>query len=839
MAVVWSSQVPVPALGGATVRVGIDLSLTGSTITATYYVGSSAGFGPYTATLKRTANLSGSLPVSKPSGGTLTAYVGSKTAAPGTTYGFGATLTVAGVSVSVTTPITVPAVPPSKPSKPKFWAVSASTLSVVLASPPVMGGGMLLRYDWSLNGGPAIAGSTSRRHVLTGLTANTSYTARVRAVTTAGAGQWSDSSAAQVTHPVAPAAPGAPTVARVSDTSHTATWSRNATGPAPYASQDVERRSYTGAAWGGWAKIASVAGTATSYSDTTTRANGVYQYRIVARNKSGAGTSGNSAVFRTTPAAPSGLVAVKSAAAEITITATDNAAEPTALTFTWQDNPGGAGWAAVAGTTTTPTKVHPSVNTAVTHQYRASVSVPSGTTNATTLTSGWSTASNAVQLPTAPAPPTVTVPSGAQDRALVMRVGIGHNPRDTTKQTAYELRYRLNGGGWTTLSGTTATSRDIPAQGVSGSLDVQARTKGSHPDWSDWSPIQTVPLGAVPTVSISSPALDAVLPTGTLAVEWTYYCADGSTQTEWAVELRDSITWELRQRRTGTGAVSQVTLTGIRDDTPQTVTVWVRAASGLPSGVYEAWFTVEFVPPWAAATSARWDRADGSTALEFILDESGPIPATALTVERSVNAGPWVPLVTIDPRATWVDRTAPIAGDVAWRAVTATVDGATAIGEPAVIAFRDHGRGRPIPDGADTVWVNEGYLSVGDGFGDVARLHFGFSADPSEYGSADVTEHRFAGALWPLEYAGPGLAQEVEVQVTVPIDPRTSADGVPVATLDDLRRVATAPGVRLWRDPDGSCFEVSRPRLQGKRRGRGLIDVSFALTRLKPTETGA
>lgn len=203
----------------------------------------------------------------------------------------------------------------------------------------------------------------------------------------------------------------------------------------------------------------------------------------------------------------------------------------------------------------------------------------------------------------------------------------------------------------------------------------------------------------------------------------------------------------------------------------------------------------------------------------------------AIDVQRRVNTGDWDTIATgLDPLSTWTDRTAPIAGDVAWRAVTTSADGATNPGRPRVLAFRQLHDG--VPEGAQRIWIGEGYLSAGEDLADVARLWAGFDASEPEYGLDDITLHRFAGDPWPTQYAGIGMRQVVDVTATTLPAGGTSLDGVPAATLEDLRRVIAAHGPKLWRDPDGRAFPVSVGLVGIERAGQGHHQVKVQLTRI-------
>ncbi|MBK7822816.1 MAG: fibronectin type III domain-containing protein [Tessaracoccus sp.] len=512
--------------------------------------------------------------------------------------------------------VTVPNVP-AKPAKPALVAVSSSALRGTLADAPANNGSAIDAYGWETDQGQSqVLTSGGRTWNVSGLAANTAYRVRIRARNgvAGGWGAWSDWSATVSTYPAAPAAPGKPTVTRNSDTSHGLGWARNATAPAPYASQRIERAEIGAAGWSGWATVATVAGTAEGYTDTTTVANRSYRWRVVAINPGGSAASAASNDARTTPATPSGLVAVKTAATDIGVTGA--AGGFGAVTVGWQDNPGGTGWVTVAGTTSSVERTFTGVDAEVTHRYRANASVSSGTTNASTLTSAWSAPSNTVQLLTPPGAPVLKSPtSGAVNRGAAITFTWTHTSIDSSTQTAYELRYRVNGGAWTTLTGTTAQTRTVSALGVSGLLEWQVRTKGLHAEFGAWAAVVAVTLAEKPTLTLSSPDPGSPWPSGTVTVAWMYFAGDGAAQASWElrVEPEDGVGAPLT--RSGTGAGASTTLGRVDNGRSYTVRVRVRAASGLWSDWALVDIDVAYALPYEAALAVLWGRADGSATL--------------------------------------------------------------------------------------------------------------------------------------------------------------------------------------------------------------------------------
>lgn len=389
-----------------------------------------------------------------------------------------------------------------------------------------------------------------------------------------------------ITRPLPPA-PGTPSVARVSDTQHTLSWSR----PAAYSSQVIQRRVDSGA----WQQIAAVSGTATTFTDTTTSANHKYEHRVAGRTASGQSAWSGISTFYTTPAAPSGITAAR-VGDDILVSA--SAVPPYATSFDVKD-----------GTTVVATSVsmpwtHAAPSAAVPHTYTVRAKVGA-------LASAYSAPSNTVQLISPPNAPTGLNPNGAVRAGDAdVRFTWVHNPVDSSLQTAYELRYRPEGTtDWVTLSGTTATYRDIAL--AVGTWEWQARTKGAHPDFSPWSATATGTVINRPGVAITQPVDD--WEASTLTVEWSWFQAQSRPQSAWQLELLDE-SLAVVESRSGSGATAAVTLA--RRLTAGDWTVRVRGATG---EVWSDWsseaFTVAFDPPAPPLLVGEWDDAQGGVSL--------------------------------------------------------------------------------------------------------------------------------------------------------------------------------------------------------------------------------
>ncbi|MGO3147079.1 MAG: hypothetical protein ACTIJ6_05300 [Leucobacter sp.] len=573
-------------------------------------------------------------------------------------------------------------------------------------------------------------------------------------------------------------------VTRLSDTSHRLNWNRNSL----YTAVVVQRRTNGGS----WVQVGRPTGNAATWTDTTTQANKRYEYRVAGVGGSGQSAfTGASASVYTTPAAVSSVLAEK-VGTYIQVTATG--LPPYATAYEVSDN-----GSLVDSNVTSWPWLHSAPNPSITHTY--SVVAKRGTLKSA------GTTSNTVQLLAPPLAPTGLTPNGGVSASdMDVLFAWVHNPVDTSAQTAYELRYRVPAGAWTTLSGTTAATRTVAL--TEGAYEWQVRTKGQHASFGDWSAIATVTVITRPGVAIQG---DGTTDTPIYTVEWTWDQAQGRPQSAWQVELYDS-EMVLLQRREGSGAATAASLSYRLVD-GESYTVQVRAATG---GIWSEWspleITAEFVPPADALVTGGWSETTGTVELE-ITEGAGVVVADLLSIERSVDGGDtWESFITnavLETTLAFSDGESLSRGTTLYR-VTATysVNGAASTVEYAVVA--DSG----------SVW-----LSGGVGFSITARLPF--SPQPEiEPGRARSVEE-YDGRSKPVAYAGEqtsygysvsGLLADTDVELS--------------ALVEDMTILAQhAEPVFMVRDPDsrriyGVISSIPMPR----QNGLGWWAYSFSLT---------
>jgi hypothetical protein len=571
---------------------------------------------------------------------------------------------------------------------------------------------------------------------------------------------------ASVTVPFdAPAAPGIPTATRNSDTSQTLTWTRNATAAAPYDSQQVQRADYdTG--WGPWSTIATVAGSATTYTDTTTIAQRIYDYRVVSVNSAGSaiGASTSPEVY-TTPKAPSGCAAAKSGA-NIVVSWTNGPNYASYQTEVYESAAGGAYTLLATVNNAVGSYTHVAPNAGQTHQYRVRHKTTTGPGNP--LFSGYSTSST-VQLLAAPNAPTGLSPTTVRDAAAAIVLTWAHNPVDTTGQEQYQVRYRVLGGPtWTTPAAVTSgTSQHTLAANTftnGQTIEWQVSTKGQAASFSPFSSSATIPTSATPTATVNTPANASTVATATTSVAWGYFQSGGSVQASWQVELLNG-SGQVVESRSGVGTGTSTTLTTVLPNgTSWSVRVRVTSAAGLTSAWATSAFTVTYALPPTPTVAVTWQPTTASAQVTVTVPAptGGQVPATSLDLFRSVDAGvTWQPVTLGVPYngatpVTVTDYAPRVAGQTRWYADAVSATPSRASSTVQTLTTPQVGDPSPAP----TVW-----LGAGPEFSQVARS--GGEVTVARGGGLVKVLRSYAGRVLPVEHAGTQTARTWSVTAQV------------------------------------------------------------------------
>ena len=829
-------------------RAGIELSVSGTTITVTRYFQNqynysddqvSYGSGTDTETISYYNG-----------GGDGVSFAFSTknfyNASRGVTYTFGHSIGGAynGVTPSVSASITVPALPPNQMAAPTVTNIAATTHSVNWVAPATNGSPITGFYvEWQTAGGAFVAnysaGPSERVHNASGFSPNTAY--RVAIVALSAAGNSAGSPWTSFTSAVTvPAAPSTPTVTRTSDTSHSLSWVRGSQTSGPYASQEVLRRTRTNGAWGSYVVIATVGASSTTYADTSTVANRAYEYQIRATNAAGTATSSASATVWTTPGAPTSQSAAKDAASNIIVTwaAPTSAANPAELKYEVSETTDGSNW--TVRTTTAAgvlTYTHTAPNSSLTHTYRIRAIVATTGLVGSGLASGY-VSTNTVQLLTPPAAPTnlTSSPSGTVNRAQAIVLSWVHNPLDSSPQSKYTLQHRAVGAGtWTTTVGpitSAVSSYTLPANAypTGTAFEWQVLTYGLHANPGPYSATATVQISSLPGVSISNPTTGEVVASTSLTVAWAYSDPDGDAQGSWEATLFEG--GVPVETKSGANTATSTTFAYRIKELAYTVQVRVRDSRGLWSSPDTKAFTVNYPePPAPLLDSTAWNWQTGTVEINMSVPapSGGQAAVDHLEVWRSIDDGAWVRIASDLPPATisYLDTSPTVSGKNSYIVQTVSALPSTAQSNSAdplseVLTPQD-GDGRP------GVW-----LSAGPGFSLVGSLRT--EVEIESVRTRERVLRRYAGRVLPLAHEGEHIDETWRVSGVLNVTWSREVD--PIGSPEAWLALGSAEGPFLLRAPDlfggGSTHayvSVEGPTVS-RQKGGNIYTVSFTATRV-------
>ena len=663
-------------------------------------------------------------------------------------------------------------------------------------------------FSWNLSKGQSVLVGTVTKTVslIYGRTQSFKGRGTVRPFTTYTG---TVTAAQTVTIPARPISPPAgfssPTVTRANDTRQNLSWSMSPTDARPITGVRVTRS----VNFGSFITVANLSGSARSWADTSTSAGNIYRYNVVAQNSAGetVGLPGNVPVS-TTPLRPGAPSAVKNAAGDIIVSRPALSASATS----WSVAESGGATLVASIPASQSTWVHTNPDTSKTWRYviQARSSTP-------TLTSAWSPASNIVQLLAPPNPPTNLAPNGSvRDATTIIAVSWRHSPVDTTGQTHYEVRWRVAGTStWNSSESTQSSSslHTFPADTWDNGQTVewQVRTWGQYPTPSEWSATARVILSSQPLVTINLPAAGETVDAPSYLFGWSFFQAEGLRQSAWQTELIRN--GQVVRSGSGGGATETWRVPAILEN-GGTYTFRVRVADS--TGHWSAWssrtFSVAFTPPMQPDVEGRWFE-EGYVRLDLtaVSDVNAP-ETTSFNIERSINGGEWVTLVSGYPiNSEFLDWTATSNGRNTYRVHAVSDLPSTSHVDIEVVADND-------------CYL---YLGGGPGHAVVARLKV-VTTRTLQTGRQRVL-NQYAGRESPVETSGIALPWEMSVTATlVP----SGMCNVRQSDVEELLRVFGYPGPHLMRDGDGRYEWVS---LSIPDVNLGYLgEATFTMTRSSP-----
>lgn len=557
----------------------------------------------------------------------------------------------------------------------------------------------------------------------------------------------------------APARPSYTKNVREADNRIVMGWSVSSTAAAPI-SRIVIQRARNG---GSFSTVATLGASVRSWTDTTgTGFNTWASYRIRAEGAGGVSSWNNWSPVYMTPAAPSGVQASRSGE-DIRLEWTNAAVAPAEIEV-WDGS--GRVTTLPAGTTSHTLSGYSAVKA---HTFRVRAVIDG-------IVSAFAS-SNSVQLASAPNPPANLSPDGEWFEAgQPITVSWEHMPTDSSEQTKYSLQYRRNGAStWTTVSGTTAQSRQLTSLASTTEIEWQVRTTGQDTSkWSEYSNSAFAYFQKKPTVSWVNP------PSTVSSSQQTFTFTDaisGLHQYEWELMSGD----QLLSRSSGSKASGSVMVTARNLANDTSYTIRVRVLDRIWSDWISHTFTVAYPAPAAPTVTPTWDRDAGVVSLLVSVPASS-VPAQRVSVERfHPESGAWLLLADgLSPSTTTItDQTAHGNGVNTYRATSYS-----ALGIPAVYEFT-------VDTSVSPIWSI--HLTSADRSA-MVQVRWN-PARSITTGLADVELHQMAGRVRPVMFAGAHIENRVSISGVIM---RSEWSDV-----EHARELVMKGQPVLYRDPDG------------------------------------
>ena len=599
----------------------------------------------------------------------------------------------------------------------------------------------------------------------TGTSANHQYSYRVRATNVSGTSGYLYAPIYGTT----PTIPSGVSASWASDNQINVSWTNNST---VVSNVFLYRWDNVGNAWN---QIATLGSTTVAYQDLTTIVDRRYCYAVVAVNLGIASAMAYSGYINTTPAAPINAVASKSGTS-VTVTWTNKATYSTAVEVWHAANSVWDGAALVSLASTATSYTHSSVNTAQTHQYRVRAV---NTRNSDYATTG------VVQLLTAPLAPTIVASKLVYDAALEQVVLTWvHNSVDSTIQTAAEARISILGANtWTTYTKTVETTHTFTTPTNGKSYELQVRTKGGYASFGAWSASQIVTASATPSVTINSPVGAVLSLTAVLAVGWTFYDPESTSQAAWVATL--SRAGQVLEELTGSSEKVCTFKTALANDTSYVVAVEAQDGSGLWSAVTSRTYTTDFVDPPTGTLTIAFEPEYGRSTMDVVTP--APTAGQAAPIYAQVFRDGVLIADNLSPVSSTIDYVPPINTSVVYKVVVWSAIPTNSISMDYVV------------DTA-TPWV---FINGGNGFVQVARLLGNPSVEESV--QREKVLHQFAGRTKPVEFLGSSRSRTYKLSGDV----EGINNGSELGEWTAFEDIADLPAPLVYRDPMGRRSFVS------------------------------
>ena len=616
-----------------------------------------------------------------------------------------------------------------------------------------------------------------------------------------------------------PDAPSSCSVSRNSDTSQTITWTRNSSSDQPYDNQYLYR--YDNVTLSYYLK-ATLSGSATSYTDTSTQANRHYIYKIRAKNTVGYSSYSNTDDINTTPAKPSSVEAVR-VGTTVEINWEDEARNEDNFTIQRKTSTDGISWGSystLSSSIASNSESYTDNSPANYNQYR----VKSTTTTPNALSSDY-VESNIVQILVYPNPPTNIEPVNyeAIDIDGPIPISWTHNPQDGSEQTYVSIRFREEGEAWSLYLNKYSTSEgsiNISTSSFSvGRWEYEVRTWGAATTGGESSDGSSYYEGSGYTLgsfTLSTPPEGTITtPNGiddytysSLTIEWSYSQDESNVQVQYVASLYDENDILLETRQGSNDATTTTFITRLSDATNYKVSLSVKESTGLWSELDETEFTTDFYVP-ATPTISIEEGQDGTSVIT--IDNPSPEGDEVATeynvLYRSVDGGITYEIVQdeIETNTAITDYIPLINGTTYYYvdAISAT---------PSIAS-----------SSVDSITIsNTGtfYFNTGSNYEDYLKIIGDTSLN--ERLGIDTTVNKYEGRTYPVEYKGTLEHQNISFSGDLLID-----------NYDDALTILNSNSNIFYRDWLGRWFPISIVDGNIRKKDNEAYQLSITFNRIE------
>lgn len=614
----------------------------------------------------------------------------------------------------------------------------------------------------------------------------------------------------------APSAQTSLSVSRNSDTSQTISWTRNSSTDQPYTKQYLYRYdNWTGSYY----LKATLSGSATSYTDTTTLSDRYYKYKIRAWNAAGYSSYSNEDDINTTPSEPADVEAYREGTT-IVIYWNDEAHNESGFTIQRKTSTDGTTWTSystLSSSIAANAEEYTDTSPANYNQYQ----IRSDTTTPNALHSTYSE-SNIVQSLVPPNPPTNLSPDNFEgiDIAGAIPITWQHNPIDGSKQTYFSIRFREYGGAWSLYINKYA--REASYSNVStasftvGQWEYEVRTWGAATtDGSDgtgaseYSDTASFYLSTAPTATLTQPNGVDDYPYSLLTVNWDFYQAESNDQIEYICKLYDENDILLETKSASSDATSVVFLYNLENATNYKVTIQVKELTGLWSDETYVEFTTDFYVPATPTFTLETDTDKGAVNIEITnpTPEGDEVETVYNQLYRSLDDGAtWVLALTdIPPNTTVTDYIPSVSGNTYYKVVAVSSIPSTAESTSDYVTMNITGRY---------------FINNGEDYDQYINLRGDTSV--VEDISIDTEIISFEGRTYPVKYQGSQINHIITFGCDLPYEDKETLDNIIVTT-----------GNMFYRDFLGRYFLVSIFNPKFTRKDNSAYQFTCTLVRVE------